>query len=119
MLYVSALTISAKKALGTNNCFQTTFGNIIKQLQIDPKTSGMNEVLLGPNDLTGQNKEKLMEALEAGIHPGILLMYIYQKESQKQGLNIHYAKGVSKIKPANIKDFVTECRKTSYIMLEN
>lgn len=110
MLYVSALTISAKKALGTNNCFQTTFGNIIKQLQIDPKTSGMNEVLLGPNDLTGQNKEKLMEALEAGIHPGILLMYIYQKESQKQGLNIHYAKGVSKIKPANIKDFVTECR---------
>ena len=108
MVYTSSLTMLAKKALGAGECFQTSVSKIISQLTMDPEVTGMTAVLLGPNDFGGMNKQKLITAIEAGYHPDICLMYIYTKDSEAQGINVPYKKGVSKIKTSDIQKFVEE-----------
>ena len=108
MLYTCSLIIPAKKALGPKGCYQASLSTVLRQLQLDPKVSNMDAVLLGPNDMSGANKKKIVEAISNGIHPGICLMYMYTKESEAIGINIPYMKGVSRIKPVDIQKFVQE-----------
>lgn len=108
MIYTSSLTMLARKALGNSECYQTSISKIISQLTLDPDTTGMNAVLLGPNDFGGMNKQKLINAVNAGIHPDICLMYIYTKDSEAEGIHVPYMKGVSKIRTNDIQKFVEE-----------
>lgn len=106
MIYVVSLAVMARKALGVKNVFQAPPKVIIEQLFLDPKTTTMSAVLLGPADMAGVSGTKLREVIAKGIHPDICLMYIYQKESEAKDVHIPYMKGVRKINVNEIKSFV-------------
>lgn len=95
MIYVSALALVAKKAFDTK-CFQTSVSNIIDSLPIDPSISGMDVVMLSHRDATGINGVKLQAAIDHK-HEDVTVIYIYDKDKNKDLINCECKKFVKKI----------------------
>ena len=108
MLYVSSLAVMAKRAMGPQTVYTAPLSKVIEQLSLDPKTTNMNAVLLGPADLAGVNRAKITKALAAGVHPDICIMFLYTKDSEAKDISIPYMKGVRKINVDEIFNFVNE-----------
>ena len=106
MIYAASLSIPTKRAM-KNNCMQSSMPRIISQMNLDPTLTTMDTVIIGPADLAGTNKDK-MEAAMKTKHPGVCVIYVYEKEQDKDKLNTEFKKQCKKIKDQVIRDACEE-----------
>ncbi len=106
MIFAASLAAPAKKALG-KKVQQSTVNKIVSLLPIEPDTSTMDVVLLGPSDALGANKENLNKAL-ANRHPGICTIYVCTKEADKDLLDCEYKFSAKKITPNVIREVIED-----------
>lgn len=106
MIFVANLAVVAKRALG-DACFQTTIEKIIDTLPMDSKVSNMEAVILGARDATGTIGVRLNSALQKA-HPSVCVIYLYQKDKDKDLVQCQYKKLVKKITPEVITDVHAE-----------
>ena len=96
MIYVASLTIPVKKALG-KDVMQSNINRICNQINLDPDTTNMDVVILGPRDVQGPRRKQVQTALK-GKHPDVCVIYIYEKEAEKDLIKCDYKKGCRKIR---------------------
>lgn len=110
MIYTASLNVPVKKALG-KQVMQSTLNKICDQIGIDPDTTNMDVVILGPRDLVGPKAPRVQQALK-NCHPDICVIYIYEKAEEANLIDCEYKKQCKKIKPADItaafEEFVGE-----------
>lgn len=106
MIFAASLAIVSKKALG-DKCFQTSINKIIDTLPIDPEVSGMDAVILGPRDAVGPTGMKLQKAIKEA-HANVCIIYVYNKERDKDLVSCQYKKLVKKTTEAVIADVQEE-----------
>jgi hypothetical protein len=102
MIFTASLAMPARKALGQKS-FQTNINKIIDTLPIDPSISDMDAVILGPKDVIGPIGVKVQRAVD-NKHEQVCVVYLYEKDNQKELLNCQYKKQVRKIRDAEIKE---------------
>lgn len=106
MIFVANLAVVAKRALG-DACFQTTIEKIIDTFPMDSKVSNMEAVILGARDAAGTIGVRLNAALQKA-HPSVCVIYLYQKDKDKDLVQCQYKKLVKKITPEVINEVYTE-----------
>lgn len=106
MIFAASLARPAKKAMGSK-AQQSTVNRIISLLPIDPDTSTMDVVLLGPADAIGPNKECLNRAL-ADKHPDICTIYIYKQDADKDLLECEYKLSARKVTANVIREVIAD-----------
>lgn len=106
MIFAASLAIVAKKALG-DKCFQTSINKIIETLPIDAEVSGMDAVILGPRDAVGPAGMKLQKAID-NAHSSVCVIYIYNKDKDKDMLKCPYKKFAKKTTDAVINEVQEE-----------
>ena len=102
MIYTSSLNVPVRKALGTL-VMQSNLNKICDQLVLDPDTTNMDVVILGPKDVIGPKATKVQRALERA-HPDICVLYIYEKDADRDLIDVEYKSQCKKIKPDAIKE---------------
>lgn len=106
MVYAASLNIPVKKAL-KKQAMQSNITKICSQMVIDPDTTAMDVVFFGPRDLNGPNLSKIQSALESK-HPDICVIYIYEKESERDLIDCEYKRACKKIKDSIIVEAFEE-----------
>lgn len=107
MIFSVSLAGPAKKALGSDKVQQSTLNRIISLMPIDPDTSTMDVVLLGPNDAKGQAVERINEAL-ASRHSDVCTIYLYTSAADKNLFDCEYKLSARKITPNVIREAVED-----------
>ena len=106
MIYTASLSVPARKALG-NQVNQSTLNKICDQFPLDPESTTMDVVILGPRDLMGPKLAKMRTALQTA-HPDICIIYLYENSNEASWLETPYKKECKKIRPTDIKDAFEE-----------
>lgn len=106
MIYTSSLNLPVKKALG-DKVMQSNLTKICDQLGIDPDTTNMDVVILGPRDLVGPKAAKVQNAVN-NKHPDICVIYLYTKDNEADLLDCEYKKHCRKIDNRSIMDAFSE-----------
>lgn len=106
MVYVASLSIPVKKAL-KDQVSQSNLVKICDQLTLDPDTTNMDVVFLGPKDLIGTKAVQLQHAVE-NRHPDICIIYLYEKDNERDLIDVEYKKQCKKIKPTVITEAFEE-----------
>ncbi|MDX8360780.1 hypothetical protein [Cytobacillus sp. IB215316] len=108
MIYASnVLGAYVKKALG-DKAFQTNATKIAETLPIDPQTSNMNAVVIGPKDVSGIKGKVLKAAIEKK-HESVGIIYIYQKDKDEGLIDGDVEKvKVKRITPAIIEESINK-----------
>lgn len=107
MVYVASLCLQAKKALGSK-CYQAKITKIIDTLPIDPSVSGMDVLILGPQDVTGQFSKRVTEAVEKR-HPNVCVIYICANDKEQALFSsAPHTKIAKKIKDVTIQEAIKE-----------
>lgn len=106
MIYAASLG-SAVKRSQKDKAFVTQIGRIIQQMPLDPDTSGMDAVILGPKDVVGPNGPKVQSAIN-NKHPDLCVIYIYSKDEEKSLVTCEYSRLIKKVDNNAITSVVTE-----------
>lgn len=106
MVYTSSLNVPVKKALG-NQVMQSNLNKICDQMGLDPDTTNMDVVILGPKDLLGPKAQKVQKAV-SGKHPDVCVIYIYNKDAEASLLDCDYKHQCKKITTNEINDIFSQ-----------
>lgn len=106
MIYSASLGTAVKKSQ-KDKAFLSQIDRVISQMSIDPNVSGMDAVILGPKDVMGVNAAKVQSAINSK-HKDICVIYLYQKDTEKNLIKCEYSKAVKKFDEKAITDAVTE-----------
>lgn len=106
MIYSASLGSAVKKSQ-QDKAFLAQIGSIIAQMSIDPSVSGIDAVILGPKDVMGVNAAKVQAAIN-NKHKDVCVIYLYQKDTEKNLIKCEYTKQVRKFDDKAITDAVTE-----------
>ena len=102
MIYAASLNMPVKKALG-KQVMQSNLNRICQQMSLDPDITQMDVVILGPRDLQGPRREQVQDAVNKR-HPDVCVIYMYEKDGERDFLECEYTKQCKKIK----ESFITE-----------
>jgi hypothetical protein len=94
MIYTASLNVPAKKALSTQ-VMQSTVNRIAQNMPLDPETTNMDVVILGPKDFVGTRAHILTEAIDKA-HPAICIIYLYNKDAEDDLIETPYMKKCKK-----------------------
>lgn len=100
MIYVASLNVPVKKALGKGpekTVQQSTTSKIFGQMNLDPETTNMDVVILGPKDFIGPKAVQGQRAID-GKHPDICVIYLYEKSAEEDlvdGVYKHHCKKIN------------------------
>lgn len=106
MIYAASLNIPVKKAL-KKQVQQSNLTKICQQLSLDPDTTNMDVVFLGPKDLQGPRREAVQSAVN-NRHPDVCVIYVYEKDAEAELLDCEYKHQCRKIKDTVIQDAFEE-----------
>lgn len=106
MIFVSSLSVLAKNALKTQ-VMQSNQAKIISQMSIDPDTTRMDTVLLGPKDYNPVKVQAMQDAID-NRHPDVCVIYIYTKDKEADFFECEYKKQVKKLNKQAIIDVIEE-----------
>ena len=106
MIYAASLNIPVKKALG-KQVMQSNLNKICSQMSLDPDVTQMDVVILGPRDLQGPRREQVQSAVDKK-HPDLCIIYIYEKDGERDFLECEYTKQCKKIKDSVITEAFEE-----------
>lgn len=111
MVYSASLNFAVKKALKTK-AVQSTIKKICDQLPLDPDTTNMDIVILGPKDASAGPRAETLKKAIAHAHSDICIIYIYDKDNLADLIDTPYKRKVKRISPPEIsrafEDFVGE-----------
>lgn len=105
MIYAASLGIPVKQSM-PNKALQSTLPKIISNLNLDPATTTMDVVVLGPKDAIGPKAQSLNHAL-SHRHPDICVIYIYTKESEEDLIDCENKKRLKKIKAPLVREAIS------------
>ena len=106
MIYVASLNVPVKKALGkgpTKQVQQSTTNKIYGQMNLDPETSRMDVVILGPKDFIGPKATMGQRAID-GKHPDVCVIYLYEKANEEDLVENCYKHQCKKINDKSITE---------------
>lgn len=106
MIYTASLNVPVKKALG-KQAMQSNLNKICEQIGLDPDTTNMDVVIFGPKDLIGPKAAKVQKAIDNG-HPDVCVIYIYEKDAERDLINCEYKKQCKKIRAQEITETFEE-----------
>ena len=106
MIFVSSLSVLAKNALKAQ-VMQSNQSKIISQMSIDPDTTRMDTVLLGPKDYNPVKVQAMQDAIDKR-HPDVCVIYIYTKDKEADFFECEYKKQVKKLNKQAIIDVIEE-----------
>lgn len=101
MIYSASLNVPVKKAL-SDQAQSSNLAKICDQLKLDPDTTKMDVVILGPKDLIGPKAVKVKNSM-ASKHPDICVIYVYQKDAERDLIDCEYKKQCKKITPQEVR----------------
>lgn len=87
MIYTASLALPVVKAFG-KQVMQSNINKICELMSLDPDTSNMDVVMFGPKDMIGPKLVKIENAI-AIAHPDVCIIYIYQKDADKNLIDIN------------------------------
>ena len=96
MIYAASLNIPVRKAL-KKQVQQSNLSKICQQLSLDPDTTNMDVVFLGPKDLQGPKRDAVQTALR-NKHDDICVIYVYEKDMEADLIDCEYKHQCRKIK---------------------
>ncbi len=106
MIYVASLNVPVKKALGKKpniRIMQSTTNKIYSRMNLDPETSDMDVVILGPKDLIGPKGVMGQNAIN-GKHPDVCVIYLYEKASEEDMVDNCYKHQCKKINDKSVTE---------------
>lgn len=106
MIYVASLNVPVKKALGkgpNKQVMQSTTNKIYSQMNLDPETSNMDVVILGPKDFIGPKAVQGQNAIN-GKHPDVCVIFLYEKSSEEDLVENCYKYQCKKINDKSITE---------------
>lgn len=106
MIYVASLNVPVKKALGkgpNKQVMQSTTNKIYNQMNLDPETSNMDVVILGPKDFIGPKAIQGQNAIN-GKHPDVCVIFLYEKSSEEDLVDNCYKHQCKKINDKSITE---------------
>lgn len=106
MIYTASLNIPVKKALD-KQVMQSNLKKICSQINLDPDTTNMDVVILGPKDLVGPKAAQVQAAVNMK-HPDVCVIYIYEKMDEAGLLEVEYKKQCKKINANVVKEAFEE-----------
>ena len=106
MIYAASLNIPVRKAL-KKQVQQSNLTKICQQLSLDPDTTNMDVVFLGPKDLQGPRREAVQNAIR-NKHDDICVIYVYEKDAEADLIDCEYKHQCRKIKESVIVDAFEE-----------
>ena len=106
MIYSASLGTAVKKSQ-RDKAFLSQIDRIIGSMSIDPEISGMDAVILGPRDVVGTQAAKVQAAINSK-HEGLCVIYLYQKDTEKNLIDCAYSKQVKKYDEKAVTEAVTE-----------
>lgn len=102
MVYTSSLNVPVKRALG-KQCMQSNLTKICDLITLDPDTSNMDVVFLGPKDFIGPKAPKIQKAVR-DRHPDVCVIYVYEKDDEADLIDCEYKMKCKKIRPQEISE---------------
>ncbi len=102
MVYTASLALPVANALG-KKVMQSNINKICDLISLDPDSSNMDVVILGPNDLPRPRMQKVQNAV-ANKHPDVCVIYLYCKDSDRDALDTPNKMQVKKISKAVVKE---------------
>lgn len=96
MIYSASLNMPVKKALG-KQVMQSNLNKICTQMSLDPDITQMDVVILGPRDVIGPKREQVQDAVDKK-HPDVCVIYVYEKDAEREFLDCEYSKQCKKIR---------------------
>lgn len=105
MLYTASLNLPTKRAF--KEARQSNINKICELLPLDPESSDMDVVVLGPKDLTGPRANMVQTAINSK-HPDTCVIYIFEKQEDGDLLEGVYKFKSRKIKAETIKEAVSK-----------
>ena len=105
MIYAASLGSAVKKSQ-KEKAFITQIGRIEQQMPLEPEVSNMDAAILGPKDAITRGA-KLQSAINRR-HPSVCVIYIYQKDEEKDLIDCEYKRLVKKIDNEAISTIVSE-----------
>lgn len=105
MIYAASLGIPVKQAM-PDKTIQSTLPKITANLNLDPNTTTMDVVVLGPKDAVGARANELNRAL-AHKHPDICVIYLYVKDAECDLIECENKKKVKKIKAPIVREAIS------------
>ena len=110
MIYASSLNVPVKRTF-KDKAQQSIIQKVISILPMDPKETEMDVLFLGPKDARGTNGVKLAQAIKTA-HPDICIIYMYQKDADKELIPCQYTFKCKAIDSKSLKEafdeFVTD-----------
>jgi hypothetical protein len=106
MVYTASLNVPVKKALG-KQAVQSNLNKICEQITLDPDTTNMDVVFLGPRDLVGPKATKIQQVLRSK-HPDICVIYLYNKSDEADLIDCEYKKQCKKISVNEVNEAFEE-----------
>lgn len=106
MVYTASLNVPVKKALG-KQAMQSNLNKICEQIGLDPDTTNMDVVILGPKDLIGPKAAKVQKAID-NCHPDVCVIYVYEKDNERDLISCEYKRQCKKIKAQEITETFEE-----------
>lgn len=88
-------SMSSEKSLG-KQVMQSNLNKICDQMSLDPDVTDMDVVILGPQDVAGPKLAKVNNAM-ATKHPGVCVIYLYNKAADEDKVDTDYKKQCKKI----------------------
>ncbi|MCM1218891.1 MAG: hypothetical protein NC548_30785 [Lachnospiraceae bacterium] len=106
MIFSASLNLPVKKACG-QQAMQSNLNKICEQMLLDPDTTTMDVVILGPKDMAPVRAEMVQEAVN-NRHPDICVIYLYNKDKEEGLLDCEYKKQCKKINNNAINEAIEE-----------
>lgn len=106
MVYAAAMGVAVKKAL-KSQAMQSTITKICTQMPIDPDTTRMDVVILGPKDISPVKAQAIQDAID-NRHPDVCVIYLYTKDKEVDLIDCEYKKQVKKVTNQVITDAMEE-----------
>lgn len=107
MIYSASLNVPVKRSSLKENVQTSTAPKIISLMGLDPDTSNMDVVILGPKDAIGPRATALQKAINSK-HPDVCVIYLYEKDSDADLIECRYKKQCKKIKESVIVEAFEE-----------
>lgn len=107
MIYSASLNIIVKKCFG-KQAQQSNLKKICDNMLIDPETSTMDVVIFGPRDAASTIKAEEINKAIKKKHPGVCVIYLYEKDADSDLIEADYTKQLRKIKEVGVKDAFEE-----------
>lgn len=106
MIYSASLNVPVKKALG-KKVMQSNINKICELMGLDPDTTNMDVVILGPKDFVGPKATKVQKCIDTK-HPDVCVIYLYEKAAEADIVNCLYKRQCKKIKTTDITEAFEE-----------